>query len=186
MIAVEETPLPGVKVVTPRRFEDARGFFMETFNARDAREAGIPSEFAQDNHSYSERGVLRGLHFQYPQWQGKLVRVVRGEIFDVAVDIRPDSPTRGQWYGLHLSADNLKQLYIPEGFAHGFCVTSPSADVLYKCTTLYEPAQDTCLLWNDPDIGIAWPVANPRVSDKDANGMYLRDLAFGDAAAGIR
>jgi len=172
----ENTPLPGVKLLIPRVFGDDRGFFMETFNRRTAMEIGIPTEFVQDNHSYSPRGVLRGLHYQYPTWQGKLVRVVEGEIFDVAVDIRRDSPTYGQWHGVHLSGENKHQLYVPEGFAHGFCVTSEAAHVLYKCTTLYAPDEDAGILWNDPDIGIQWPVDSPILSDKDRAAPRLKDI----------
>lgn len=176
MIEVEETTLADVKVITPTVFGDDRGFFMETFNASDAAGANLPEIYVQDNHSYSQHGVLRGLHYQYPQWQAKLVRVVTGEIFDVAVDIQPNSPTRGQWIGVSLSAENCKQMYIPTGFAHGFCVTSEAADVLYKVTTLYAPDQDHCIIWNDPDIAIRWPVADPIVSSKDACGMRFKDL----------
>ncbi len=176
MIDVEETTLAGVRIVTPRLFQDERGFFMETFNARDAAAAGLPAEWMQDNHSYSARGVLRGLHYQYPRWQGKLVRVVVGEIFDVAVDIRPRSATFGRWVGVFLSAQNRRQLYVPPGFAHGFCVVSDGAHVMYKCTTLYEPSQDRCIVWNDPDISIEWPVSEPVLSDKDARGALLRDV----------
>ncbi len=168
----------GVKIITPQLFGDERGYFMETFNARDASAAGLPESFVQDNHSYSRYGVLRGLHYQYPQWQGKLIRVVSGEIFDVAVDIRPHSPTRGQWVGVLLSAENRKQLYVPGGYAHGFCVTTEAADVLYKVTTLYAPEQDRCIIWNDPDIGVDWPVEAPIVSEKDAQGVRLRDVVL--------
>lgn len=174
-LKIEQTTLAGVLIITPRVFQDSRGFFMETFNARDAAAAGLPVDYVQDNHSRSCRGVLRGLHYQYPQWQGKLIRVVSGEIYDVAVDIRPDSETHGQWEGVYLSAENKKQLYVPEGFAHGFCVTSETADVVYKCTTLYEPSQDRCIAWNDPDIGIEWPVKEALVSEKDAQGTPLRE-----------
>lgn len=173
---VIDTELPGVKILEPRVFEDARGFFMETFNARGFAAAGLPTEFVQDNHSFSRRGVLRGLHYQYPQWQGKLVRAVTGEVFDVAVDIRRDSPHFGRWVGVVLSADNRRQLYVPPGHAHGFCVMSESAHVLYKCTTLYEPSQDRCIVWDDPDIGIQWPVVEPLLSDRDRRGMRLRDI----------
>ena len=173
---VEDTSLPGVKLLIPRVFGDDRGFFMETFNQRTAGEIGIPTEWVQDNHSYSQHGVLRGLHYQYPTWQVKLVRVVQGEIYDVAVDIRPGSPTHGQWYGALLSGDNKHQLLIPEGFAHGFCVTGEDAHVLYKCTTLYMPAEDAGVLWNDPDIGIEWPVDDPILSDKDRNAPPLKDV----------
>lgn len=176
MIDIEDTKLDGVNIVKPRVFGDERGFFMETFNARDAGEAGLAVSYVQDNHSQSSRGVLRGLHYQYPQWQGKLVRVVGGEIFDVAVDIRKDSRTYGRWFGVNLSAENKLQMYVPEGFAHGFAVLSATADVIYKCTTLYEPSQDRCLLWNDPDIGIEWPLENPIISEKDKKGRNFRDL----------
>lgn len=173
---IQDTPLAGVKLLIPRVFGDDRGFFMETFNRRTAMEIGIPAEFVQDNHSYSQRGVLRGLHYQYPTWQGKLVRVVAGEIYDVAVDIRPDSPTCGQWYGAWLSGTNKHQMYVPEGFAHGFCVTSADAHVLYKCTSLYAPDEDAGVLWNDPDIGIEWPVAEPILSEKDSAAPRLKDI----------
>ena len=178
MIEVVETGLDGVKIVKPKVFGDERGFFMETFNARDAADVGLPVSFVQDNHSRSTRGVLRGLHFQYPQWQGKLVRAASGEIFDVAVDIRQDSETFGKWFGAILSGENKRQMYVPEGFAHGFAVLSETADVIYKCTTLYEPSQDRCLMWNDPDIGINWPVDHPLISEKDGKGVNFRDLVL--------
>lgn len=178
MIEVVDTGLDGVKIVKPRVFGDERGFFMETFNARDAATAGLPVSYVQDNHSQSSRGVLRGLHFQYPQWQGKLIRAVRGSIFDVAVDIRRSSETYGKWFGAVLSEENKTQMYVPEGFAHGFAVLSDTADVIYKCTTLYEPSQDRCLLWNDPDIGIDWPVEEPLISDKDKKGVKFRELVL--------
>ncbi len=130
----------------------------------------------QDNHSFSRGGVLRGLHFQYPTWQGKLVRAITGEIFDVAVDIRPDSKTYGEWAGVVLSRENQHQLYIPEGYAHGFCVLSDTADVSYKCTTLYEPSQDRALRWDDPQIGIEWPIDDPLVSEKDARAPLLDEI----------
>ena len=173
---VENTPLEGVLLLIPRVFGDDRGFFMETFNEKTAAEIGLPTEFVQDNHSYSQHGVLRGLHYQYPTWQGKLVRVACGEIFDVAVDIRPGSPTRGQWYGAYLSGENKHQLYIPEGFAHGFCVTGEDAHVLYKCTTLYIPSEDAGVAWNDPDIGVDWPIDGPTLSDKDRQAPRLEDI----------
>lgn len=178
MIEVVETGLDGVKIVKPKVFGDERGFFMETFNARDAADVGLPVSYVQDNHSRSTRGVLRGLHFQYPQWQGKMVRAASGEIFDVAVDIRQDSETFGKWFGAILSGENKMQMYVPEGFAHGFAVLSETADVIYKCTTLYEPSQDRCLMWNDPDIGIDWPVDRPLVSEKDKKGVKFRDLVL--------
>jgi len=173
---IEHTPLAGVKLLIPRVFGDDRGFFMETFNRRTAMQLGIPTEFVQDNHSYSQQGVLRGLHYQHPTWQGKLVRVVAGEVYDVAVDIRPGSPGYGQWYGAWLSGANKRQMYVPEGFAHGFCVTSADAHVLYKCTSLYAPDEDAGVLWNDPDIGIDWPVAEPVLSEKDSAAPRLKDI----------
>lgn len=151
---------------------------MESFNARDAKQAELPTEYVQDNHSRSAKGVLRGLHYQYPLWQAKLVRVVGGEIFDVAVDIRQGSNTYGHWVGAILSEENQNQMFIPEGFAHGFVVLSERADFIYKCTALYEPSQDRCLLWNDPEIGIEWPVSNPILSEKDEMGQRFKDLKF--------
>ena len=177
MITVTQTPLPGVVIVEPRVFDDERGFFMESFNAEDFAEAGLPTRFVQDNHSGSTRGVLRGLHYQYPAWQGKLVRTLVGELFDVAVDIRRGSPHFGEWFGLILSAENRKQLYVPPGFAHGFCVLSDVCEMAYKCTSLYVPDDDACVLWNDPDIGIEWPIENPILSEKDAAAPALAALA---------
>ena len=173
---VEKTKLEGVLLVTPQVFGDDRGFFMETYNQQKALEAGLPGEFVQDNHSKSVHGVLRGLHYQCPQWQGKLVRVVQGEVYDVAVDIRAGSPTFGEWIGIYLNDENKQQLYVPEGFAHGFCVTSDTAEVVYKCTALYAPEQEGSLLWNDPEIGIEWPLSKPSLSAKDAAGQRLREL----------
>ena len=173
---VEKTKLEGVLLVTPQVFGDDRGFFMETFNREKAIELGLPGDFVQDNHSKSSYGVLRGLHFQTPQWQGKLVRVVQGEIFDVAVDIRAGSATFGEWVGFYLNDQNKQQLYVPEGFAHGFCVTTETAEVVYKCTSLYAPEQEGSLLWNDPAIGIEWPIESPNLSGKDKVGQLLADL----------
>lgn len=173
---VEATRLPEVLLITPQVFGDDRGFFMETFNAARTAEDGLPELFVQDNHSRSSRGVLRGLHYQYPQWQGKLVRVINGEIFDVAVDIRTGSATFGQWVGVLLNEDNKQQLYVPPGFAHGFCVTSETADVVYKCTTSYNAEQDAGVRWDDPDIGIEWPIDNPILSDKDTQAPLLSEL----------
>lgn len=173
---VEKTKLEGVLLVTPQVFGDDRGFFMETYNRDKAVTLGLPGEFVQDNHSKSTYGVLRGLHYQSPQWQGKLVRVVQGEIFDVAVDIRHGSKTFGEWVGYYLSAENKQQLYVPAGFAHGFCVTSETAEVIYKCTTGYAPEQEGCLLWNDPEIGINWPLETPILSAKDQVGKTLEQL----------
>ncbi len=173
---VEQTKLSGVLLVTPQVFGDERGFFMETYNQDKAKDTGLPLEFVQDNHSKSSYGVLRGLHYQSPQWQGKLVRVVQGEIYDVAVDIRTGSATYGQWVGFYLNDENKQQLYVPEGFAHGFCVTSDTAEVVYKCTSIYAPEQEGSLLWNDPEIGIDWPIEKPQLSAKDEQGTPLKDL----------
>ena len=173
---VEKTKLPGVMLVSPVVHGDERGFFMETYHQGIFDEVGLPGQFVQDNHSRSARGVLRGLHFQYPQWQGKLVRVIRGEIFDVAVDVRMDSPTHGEWIGVTLSEENKQQIYVPPGYAHGFCVTSDSADVVYKCTALYKPEDEISIRWDDPDIGIQWPVENPTVSARDQAAGRLADI----------
>jgi dTDP-4-dehydrorhamnose 3,5-epimerase len=173
---VIETPLPGVLLLEPRVFGDARGFFMETYNAGRFRELGIDATFVQDNHSRSAKGVVRGLHYQEPQPQGKLVRCPRGAIFDVAVDIRQGSPTFRQWYGHELSDANKLMLWIPPGFAHGFCALTDEADLVYKCTELFNAEGDRSLLWNDPDLGIAWPeIGSPSLSAKDANAPRLRD-----------
>jgi len=174
---VRPSRLAGVAVIEPRVFGDARGFFLESYN-RKALEAALdrPLEFVQDNHSASRRGVLRGLHYQLPSPQGKLVRAVRGEIFDVAVDLRRSSPTFGQWVGERLSAENKLQLWIPEGFAHGFAVLSDEAEVLYKATEYWHPEAERCLRWDDPALAIAWPLEGaPLVSAKDAAGVALRD-----------
>jgi dTDP-4-dehydrorhamnose 3,5-epimerase len=165
---VTPTELPGVLLLDSRVFHDDRGFFVETFSTAEIRGTGLPETFAQDNHSRSMRGVLRGLHYQLKRPQGKLVHVARGKIFDVAVDIRSGSATFGRWTGIELSDENLFSLWIPGGFAHGFCVLSDVADVIYKCTTLYDPADDRGIAWNDPDIGITWPVESPIVSAKDS------------------
>lgn len=162
-------------VLEPRVFRDERGFFTETFSAGTLEGSGIPGEFLQDNHSRSAKGVLRGLHYQLRSPQGKLVHVARGKIFDVAVDVRLGSPTFGGWVGEQLDDDNLRSLWIPPGFAHGFCVLSDTADVIYKCTTLYDPTDDRGVAWNDESIGIEWPEANPIVSPKDARLLKLTD-----------
>lgn len=173
---VVATRLPGLTIVEPQAFGDARGYFMETWNQSRYREAGITASFVQDNLSFSTRGVLRGLHFQNPHVQGKLVYVLQGEVFDVAVDIRRGSPTFGQWEGVRLSADNRRQLYVPPGFAHGFCVTSDTALFAYKCTDFYDPAAELCIRWDDPVIGIAWPVQAPQLSSRDASAPLLAEL----------
>ncbi|HHM05813.1 MAG TPA: dTDP-4-dehydrorhamnose 3,5-epimerase [Gammaproteobacteria bacterium] len=165
---VIETDLPGVLIVEPKVFGDARGFFVETFQAQRYADAGIPGPFVQDNLSYSRCGILRGLHFQNPQPQGKLVHVLEGEVFDVVVDIRRGSPTFGKWFGLTLSGKNKRQLYVPPDFAHGFCVTSATALFAYKCTDYYCAATEASLCWNDPVIGIDWPIDKPLLSPKDA------------------
>ena len=172
------TPLEGVLVFAPKVFGDARGFFMESFNARRFEElTGLHADFVQDNHSRSAHGVLRGLHYQVHQPQGKLVRVVAGEVLDVAVDIRKSSPTFGQWYSHRLSAENRAQLWIPPGFAHGFVVLSESADFLYKATAYWAPEHERCIAWNDPDLAIDWLLGDtvPSVSAKDAQGVAFRD-----------
>ena len=163
-----EGKVPGVLLFQPRTFTDPRGFFTETYHEEKYREAGLDRTFVQDNYSFSNRQVLRGLHFQSKYPQGKMVFVVQGEIWDVAVDIRRDSPTFGQWEGHTLSGENHHQLYIPEGFAHGFVVLSETAAVMYKCTDIYHPDDDCGLRWNDPGLGIAWPVERPLLSEKDA------------------
>jgi len=179
---VRDTPLPGVVVVEPKVFRDERGFFTETFSTRALSGSGIPAFFVQDNHSRSTRGVLRGLHYQLATPQGKLVHAARGAIFDVAVDIRVGSPTFRKWFGVELSDENLWSLWIPPGFAHGFCVLSDVADVIYKCTTLYNAADDRGVKWDDKKIGIEWPITDPIVSEKDSNlqGVSLSrdDLPF--------
>jgi dTDP-4-dehydrorhamnose 3,5-epimerase len=175
---IRETPLPGVLLLEPKVFRDERGFFIETFNMRSLVGSGVAAEFVQDNHSRSTRGVVRGLHYQLRSPQGKLVHVVRGRIFDVAVDIRLGSPHFGEWFGTELDDENLASLWIPPGFAHGFCVLSDVADVIYKCTTLYDPADDRGILWNDPAVGIEWPVESPIVSLKDSRLRKLSDTRF--------
>ncbi len=170
-----KTALSGVLLIKPRIFQDDRGFFFETYHERRYWEAGIHAKFVQDNHSFSQHGTLRGLHYQLKHPQGKLVRVTSGEVFDVAVDIRTGSPTFGQWYGTTLSAENNHQLYVPPGLAHGFCVLSPTADFLYKCTDFYTPGDEYSILWNDPDIGIDWPIDAPVLSSKDAAAPCLKD-----------
>lgn len=168
--------LAGALIIEPRVFGDTRGFFMESWNKARYAEAGIALDFVQDNLSFSQLGVLRGLHFQNPNAQGKLVQVLQGEVFDVAVDIRVGSPTFGQWDSVVLSAENRRQFYVPPGFAHGFCVMSSTALFTYKCTDLYNPAAEGSVLWNDPDLAIPWPVDAPELSAKDKAGIRLRDF----------
>jgi len=180
-VKVIETQLAGVLIVEPKVFGDHRGFFLETFQVERYRDAGIGMSFVQDNHSRSQRGVLRGLHFQRTRPQGKLVGVSRGAVYDVAVDINPDSPTCGQYVGVELNDENHRQLWVPPGYAHGFCVLSEVADFQYKCTDYYQPEDEGGLLWNDPDVGIPWPVAEPQLSAKDQLNPRLRDLLSGVA-----
>lgn len=172
-------PLPGVLLLEPRVHEDARGFFFESYNRRALATLGIEAEFVQDNHSRSRRGVLRGIHYQICRPQGKLVRVVAGEVYDVAVDLRRQSPTFGRWAGFYLSAENRRLAWIPPGFGHAFLVVSEVADFLYKATDYYAPECERCIAWNDPDLGIAWPLAaiggEPILSDKDRAAKRLRD-----------
>ena len=173
---VTPTKLPGLLLIEPQLFSDARGFFFETWNEREFDRAGIRAKFVQDNHSRSEKGVLRGLHYQIRQPQGKLVRVTEGEIFDVVVDIRRSSPTFGKWESARLSARSKSMLWIPAGFAHGFCIMSDFAEVLYKTTDFYATEHERCILWNDPDVRIDWPISGvPVLSPKDAAGRRLRD-----------
>ena len=168
-----QTAIPDVLILEPKVFGDDRGFFYESFNARAFSEAtGLNPNFVQDNHSRSQQGVLRGLHYQVEQAQGKLVRVTAGEVYDVAVDLRRQSPTFGQWVGAHLSAENRRQMWVPEGFAHGFLVLSEFAEFLYKTTDYYAPAHERCIRWNDPKLAIAWPLqGEPKLSSKDQQGL---------------
>jgi len=170
------TQLPGVLIIEPDVYRDQRGWFLETYHVQKYQEGGIPLPFVQDNCSSSVRGTLRGLHLQTIRPQGKLIRVIRGEIFDVAVDTRKGSPTFASWVGVGLSGQDFKQLYIPPGFAHGFCVLSDVAEVEYKCTDLYAPGGEVTIRWDDPGIGIQWPIQSPVLSAKDAAGKTLADL----------
>ena len=176
---VKQIELPGVLLLQPRMFRDGRGAFLESWHNERYTALGIPGPFLQDNVSRSVKGVLRGLHFQHPNDQGKLVQVLQGEVFDVAVDVRKASPTFGQWAGATLSADNAHQLWIPEGFAHGFCVTSKEAVFAYKCTEYYHRPSEQAVSWNDPDIGIEWPIKKPSLSDRDFKAPHLKDLDEG-------
>ncbi len=173
---IRELPLTGLRLIEPPRFEDARGYFFEAHHHRRLRDAGFSETFVQDNISFSIRNVLRGLHFQYPAWQGKLVTCLRGEIFDVAVDLRRSSPTFGRWVGERLSAANHRMMWIPPGFAHGFVVLSDMAEFLYKATDYYAPEHERALRWNDPRVGIAWPFAGePQLKPRDAEAPLLAD-----------
>jgi dTDP-4-dehydrorhamnose 3,5-epimerase len=173
-VKIFEAPLSGVRLLEPVRHEDSRGFFTEAFKEAAYRRAGVSGVFVQDNWSHSSGGVLRGLHYQ--RRQGKLVTVVRGAIFDVVVDVRPDSETFGRWFGTELSRDEGRQIYIPPGFAHGFCVVSEEADVWYKATDVHRPDEEGGVRWDDPDLGIEWPVARPVVSERDRRHPALKDI----------
>ncbi len=173
---VIKTALPGVLIIEPKVFGDSRGFFMETFQVERYHDVGITLPFVQDNHSRSAKGVLRGLHFQRTRPQGKLVRVSRGNVYDVAVDIDPTSPTCGQYVGVELNDENQRQFWVPPGYAHGFCVLSDIADFQYKCTDFYFPEDEGGLLWNDPDIAIPWALDNPQLSEKDKLNPTLKEL----------
>jgi len=173
---VIQTDLPGAVIIEPRVFGDQRGFFMETWQQDRYAEVGLPERFVQDNISFSRHGILRGLHYQNPQGQGKLVYVLQGEVYDVAVDIRPGSPHFGRAVGVTLSAENKRQFYVPPGFAHGFCVTSDAALFVYKCTEFYNPALEGSVRWDDPQIGIDWPVREPLLSDKDKVAPLLSEI----------
>ncbi len=178
---VIDTKIPDVKIIEPTVFGDERGFFMETWNQKRFEElvTGKPTQFVQDNHSKSKKGILRGLHYQTENTQGKLVRVVYGEVFDVAVDIRKNSPTFGQWVGEYLSADNKRQLWIPEGFAHGFYVTTESAEFVYKCTNYYSPKYENTIIWDDQNLAISWPIDNiPSLSGKDKLGVQFQNAIY--------
>ncbi len=177
---VKTTPLSGLLIVEPVAFADRRGYVMESFRLHEYEEAGIPGPFVQDNVSHSRRGVVRGLHYQIQQEQAKLISVTRGEIYDVAVDVRRGSPTFGKWYGAVLSEENHRQMYVPAGFAHGFRVLSDAADCVYKCTAYYDPALERGILWDDPGLAIQWPVGEAIVSERDRNNPRLEDLADAD------
>ena len=171
-----ETSLKGVLIIEPDVFTDQRGFFMETFHQEKYREHGIDVAFVQDNLSYSVRGTMRGLHYQHPHDQAKLIQVLTGRVFDVAVDIRSGSPTFGQWTGLELDSESRRQIFIPEGFAHGFCVLSERAVVTYKCTDFYAPNDEGGIIWSDPYVGIQWPITDPLLSEKDSKYPLLKDI----------
>ena len=183
-----DTEVAGAIVIDPDVHRDPRGFFLETFHVEKYAAAGIPSLFVQDNHSQSSGGTLRGLHMQILKPQGKLVRVIEGEIWDIALDVRPESPTFLRWTGATLSADNFRQLYIPPGCAHGFCVMSPVAQVQYKCTELYDPADEIAIAWNDPEAAIAWPIEAPLLSARDQAARPLREVLaiVAERRAGVR
>lgn len=171
---IESRHLEDIVVIVPKAHHDDRGFFMEVYRADQFRELGLPSEFVQDNHSFSRKGVVRGLHFQWEPLMGKLMRVSRGTAFLVAVDIRKGSPTLGQWFGLEASAENMKQVWAPAGFARGFCALTDEVEVQYKCTGIYNDRAESAIRWDDPDVGVEWPLKEVRLSDKDRNAQSLR------------
>ncbi len=173
---VTECRLAGVKIIEPRVFQDNRGFFLESYNRSEYSKYGIDQDFVQDNHSKSVKNTLRGLHYQINPGQDKIVRVIAGEVFDVVVDIRRNSPTYGQWEGFILSAENKLLIYVPKGFAHGFCVLSDSAEFVYKCSEYWSPKDERGIIWNDPDINVQWPVADPILSAKDLKNLPLKEL----------
>ena len=173
---VTPAPLEGILLVDPDVHGDERGFFTESYQTDRYHQAGIAASFIQDNHSKSCQHTLRGLHAQLSHPQSKLVRVVQGAVLDVVVDLRPNSPSFGQWFSIELSARNFRQIFVPIGFAHGFCVLSPTAEVEYKCSDIYDPSQEICLRWDDPEVGIEWPTASPLLSEKDTQGKLLREL----------
>lgn len=175
-----KTKIPDLLLIEPKVFGDERGFFLETYNAERYKNLGIKEDFVQDNLSFSKRGILRGLHYQKPMSQGKLVQVLQGEVFDVAVDIRVGSPTFGQWESVVLSRENKRQFYIPVGFAHGFLVTSDTALFSYKCTDTYNPAGEFTVAWDDPELNIEWPMASPQLSEKDSAGKKLSQISIED------
>jgi len=176
---ITESSLPGVFLIEPKLFGDKRGFFLETYRESVYEEYGIPTRFVQDNHSRSSKGVLRGMHYQMIQPQGKLVRAATGAVFDVAVDVRKGSPNFGEWFGAELSEDNMHLMYVPPGFAHGFVVLSDTADFIYKCTDYYHPGSEQGIAWDDPDIGIEWPIADVMLSEKDKLNPRLKDQNTG-------
>ena len=180
---IKTTSLPGLLIVEPAVIEDRRGYMLESYRLQQYEDAGMPGTFVQDNVSRSRRGVLRGLHYQLQDAQAKLVSVISGRVFDVAVDVRRGSPTFRQWYGAELSGENHRQMYIPAGFAHGFCVLSATADCVYKCTAYYDPALERGISWKDPGIAIDWPVRNPILSERDSRNPYLRDMGEADFPA---
>jgi dTDP-4-dehydrorhamnose 3,5-epimerase len=181
-VKISAAAIPGPLIIEPRVFGDERGFFMETWNKAAFAEAGLTMTWVQDNHSQSQKGVLRGLHFQNPGAQGKLVRVTRGAVFDVAVDLRKSSENFGQWAGVELTAENKRMFWVPEGFAHGFLTLTDHTDVLYKCTTPYSPTSEHTLAWDDPQVGVEWPAIgmDPIISEKDMSGLSLADLPVFD------